>query len=205
VYRFQGLSKSPRQYRVSLVESWDKPPVSTGWITPTDNSIILDPLTATDQILNAKPTLFTPSVPSEFRCRQWLNAPEPLKLDLLRGQVVLMVFGATWSKRMGWADELAEIQLAHKLYADKGLVVIGIQHHGERLEDVEAFIAKAGLTFPVGIDNTDSETFDRYGVSYYPQCVLIGRDGKRVPDQWRSGNFLAAIRRAVLYGDEGGK
>jgi hypothetical protein len=130
-----------------------------------------------------------------------VNSP-PLEINSVRGKVVLLALSASWSKRTGWAELLAEIELAHKLYADKGLVVVGIQHHGERNEDLQTWITKAGLTFPIAIDNADGETFDRYHVEYYPRCVLIGRDGKRIPDQWQNGNFLAAIRKAVLYGDE---
>ncbi|HLW68614.1 MAG TPA: TlpA disulfide reductase family protein, partial [Gemmataceae bacterium] len=175
-------------------------PALANWITPTEKTIVLDPITVPEEILKARPGLPPATVAPELRCRHWVNSP-PQEINSLRGKVVLLAFSATWTKRMGWAEWLAEIQLAHKLYADKGLVVIGIQHHGERNEDVQAWIAKAGLTFPIGIDNANGETFDRYRVNYYPQCVLIGRDGKRIDDRWRNDNFLAAIRKAVLYGE----
>jgi peroxiredoxin len=197
-YRFPALGRNPKQYRISLSESWDDAAAPRSkWVTADQETIVIDPLTATEKYLKVKAELPSLAAAPEIRCRQWLNS-QPIKLESLRGKVVLLAFDATWSKQT--ADDLAEIQLAHQLYADKGLVVIGVHHHGERIEDVAAFAVKKKLTYPIGIDNADGETFDRYGVNYYPRCVLIGRDGKKFPVGWDDGNFLAAVRKAVLGG-----
>jgi protocatechuate 3,4-dioxygenase beta subunit len=201
-YRFQGLLRDTKEYRVCH----DVSSISHKgtWVKPAMDTIVLDPLTASAEMLKAQTSVPDMRAAPSLKCRQWVKAP-PLEIESLRGKLVLLVFNASWSKRPGWAEQLAEIQMAHRLYAEKGLAVIGIQHHGERQEDVEAMITKEGLTFPVGIDNADGETFDRYRVNYYPQYVLIGRDGKRVDERWRNGNFLAAVRKAMLYGDESGR
>ncbi|HID78861.1 MAG TPA: TlpA family protein disulfide reductase, partial [Planctomycetaceae bacterium] len=87
----------------------------------------------------------------------------------------------------------------HELFADKGVVVIGIHHNSVPLEEVRAFAQEKGLTFPIGLDNVAGETFGRYNVSALPGKMLIGPDGRVIADAIRGDNLLWKLWQVALY------
>ena len=92
--------------------------------------------------------------PEGWSVRDWSNS-EPLKLDALRGKVVLVRWwtapGCVFCE--GSAPALNEFW---KQYRDRGLVVVGFYHHKAsgplRLDDVKTQISKLGFEFPVAVD-----------------------------------------------------
>ncbi len=196
-YRFPGLNRWCH-YRVTL------DPRSSDPNAPRSDSMTLDreavtvlPLWApADKWPAEKPTAHQAA--PELACRAWLNSP-PLKLADLHGKVVLLDFWASWSAPC--AAELPQVQLAHELFAEQGLVVIGVHHHAVPLPEVLAYVKKKGLSYPVALDDAEGSTCRRYNVSAFPTKLLIGRDGK-VVGELNGADLLEAVRREVLYGAE---
>ncbi len=202
-YRFQGLS-AKRRYKVTTDGTMQKhdAPAST-WLSFSvfpvvrRKSLDVDPLTVPAG--EAKTPEDETRGTAELCAQGWINSP-PLRLSSLRGKVVLLDFWATWCGPC--VGELPQVQRAHELYADKGLVVIGVHHNSVPAERVREFVRKKGLRFPVALDDADGGTCGAYGVSAFPTKVLIGRDGNVLRAGFHD-DLLPAVRKAVLYGGEG--
>jgi peroxiredoxin len=93
--------------------------------------------------------------------------------DNIGKKVIVLNFFATWCgpcKR-----EMPELSAYYDKHRDEPFVMIGLDAD-EKEAKVEKFIAKYGVTFPVGIDD-DNAISDSYGVRSLPTTVLIGADG----------------------------
>lgn len=95
--------------------------------------------------------------------------------------------------------DLPRLQLAHELYGEKGLVIIGLHNNSVPTDKVRAFVKKWGLTFPIGLDTLSGETCGNYNVNSYPTKILIGRDGRVVATQISTAELLPILRSNVLY------
>lgn len=118
---------------------------------------------------------------------RWFNTPEPLALSGLRGRVVLLhAFQMLCPGCVTHGTPQAE--RAHRLFAERGLQVIGLhtvfEHHAAMTPvSLEAFIHEYRLSFPIAVDRpgTDGpipQTMQAYGMRGTPTHVLIGRDGR---------------------------
>ena len=113
----------------------------------------------------------------------WLNTPEnkPLRLDELRGKVVLIEFWtfACYNCR----NQLPYVKAWHEKYASQGLVVIGVHtpelEHERDPENVKKAVRDLGITFPVVLDNNFA-TWRRYKNEYWPAVYLIDTSGRIV-------------------------
>jgi len=133
----------------------------------------------------------------------WLNSP-PLTMAGLRGKVVLVDFWAyscincvrTLPYLTRWAQE----------YKDKGLVVIGV-HAPEfafekKTENVQAALARFGITYPVAQDNS-MKTWEAFHTQAWPAEYLIDRNGRIVYNHDGEGEYDAtenAIRTLLAAG-----
>lgn len=122
----------------------------------------------------------------------WINSP-PLDLKSLQGKVVLLRWWTAPQCSFCAASAPALNEL-HRLYRDKGLVVIGFYHHKspEPLDpaQVERFAKGFGFQFPVAID---------------PQWRTLKHwwlDVKERP--WTSVSFLIDRRGIIRYIHPGG-
>jgi peroxiredoxin len=114
----------------------------------------------------------------------WLNS-EPLKLQDLRGRVVLLeAFQMLCPGCVSGA--LPQAKKVTKVFGDE-VAVIGLHtvfehHEAMRETSLRAFVHEYGLTFPIGIDmhNAFSEpiTFTDYEMRGTPTTVLIDRHGR---------------------------
>lgn len=118
----------------------------------------------------------------------WLNTPEPLSLERLRGRVVMlhafqMLCPACVSRALPQAQRVAE------LFADAPLAVVGLHtvfehHQAMGIESLRAFVHEYRIRFPVGIDAPGADgqpiprTMQAYAMQGTPTTVLIDATGR---------------------------
>jgi len=108
----------------------------------------------------------------------WLNTDVPLKLEALRGQVVLLemwTFGC-----INCIRTLPYVSEWHSLYKDEGLVVIG-NHYPEfdweaDLANLRESLNRLEVDYPILQDN-DRETWSEYNNRYWPTIYVIDKQG----------------------------
>ncbi len=119
----------------------------------------------------------------EIVAKNWTNT-EPLKLEMLRGRVVLLEFWATWCKPCQETFPKL-VELYQNLRKD--LEIIALTRHymayrgtpeamEEEVELIRRTIAKHGATFPVAVAE-DEKLQTIYGANGLPTAFLIDRDG----------------------------
>jgi DNA-binding beta-propeller fold protein YncE len=119
--------------------------------------------------------LATPAV--EFPVgAEWLNTDHPLKLEELRGKVVLLDF---WTYCcINCMHVIPELRRLEERYPE--LVVIGVhsaKFENERVRDnIAAAILRYGIEHPVLVDN-DFVLWHSYGINAWPSFVLIDPAG----------------------------
>ena len=97
-----------------------------------------------------------------------------LSLSSLQGKIVVLDFWASWCGPC--RDELPHVEQVAKDYADRGVVVIGI----DRDRNEGAFtgaVSYFGLTYRQVFDGADGEVSSLYRVSGIPMSYLIDREG----------------------------
>jgi cytochrome c biogenesis protein CcmG/thiol:disulfide interchange protein DsbE len=98
----------------------------------------------------------------------------PVSLAQYAGRPVWLTFGASWC-----ADcraEAPDIEAAYQRYRDQGLAVLGV-FIDESAADVTTYAGRAGLTFPIAVDQSESVA-GRYRTLGIPTHVFIGPDGR---------------------------
>ncbi len=102
----------------------------------------------------------------------WLNS-KPLKLDELKGKVVVLEFWGTWCATcIGLIPHHNELA---KKYADKGLVFIGICH-ADGSEKMGEVARRYGIQYPIVVDR-ENATSHSYKRDSSPDFYLIDRKG----------------------------
>jgi len=112
----------------------------------------------------------------------WLNVDSPVRLDQLRGRVVLLNFWVfTCGNCTRTVPSLVELD---RRYRPEGLTLIGIHtpefppYAGEHDRgNVARALVHYGITYPNAQDN-DRRTWDRYDIQYWPSFVLIDKRGR---------------------------
>jgi thiol-disulfide isomerase/thioredoxin len=122
-----------------------------------------------------------------------------------RGNVVLVVFWATWC--LPSAVEVEGFQQVAESYRPKGFRVVGInldtlQEGGQRPETVmpgiRSFLLDHNVRWPTLINGQgDKDYAAAYGVTEIPTNVLIDRDGKVVQIDLVNKNLESVVARAV--------
>ena len=114
----------------------------------------------------------------ELAAGDWINS-EPLKLNELRGRVVLIEF---WTFGCyNCRNTLPYIKAWHDRYHDKGLTVIGV-HSPEfdeerKIENLRREVASLGIRYAVVTDN-DYQTWSAYHVKAWPTSFLLDKQGR---------------------------
>src|ERR1700722_1473288 len=108
----------------------------------------------------------------------WVNVDEPLRMDELRGRVVVLEF---WDFcRPNSLRTLPYLKAWHERYADDGLVVVSVHCPGFRAsadEDaVRAAVARLAISHPVLLD-TDFALWQEYENAGWPGRYVWGPAG----------------------------
>lgn len=120
----------------------------------------------------------SPEQPPALSVDSWHNS-EPIKLEQLKGKVVVIDFWATWSGPSERA--IPKHNELFKKYGKDGLVIIGVCSTlgGEAIAKA---IETHGITYPVCVD-LDNKTNTAYAPNGYPDYYLIDRTGNlRIAD-----------------------
>lgn len=99
-----------------------------------------------------------------------------VKLSELRGKAVLIDFWATWCPPCRAA--IPGIEKMHRMYREKGLVVLGISTDSGDWSAVKSFASEYGITYTI-LKATD-EVLASYQVRTIPMVVLVDKNGRLV-------------------------
>lgn len=161
--------------------------------TPRPPTATPRPPTATPRPPTATPA--APLAPELLNGTAWLNS-DPLTLESLRGQVVLVWF---WTYGCyNCQNTLPSVREWWHTYADQGLVIIGV-HTPELaweypLENVQQAMLQESITFPVVQDN-DWRIWRAYRNRWWPRFYLIDHNGRIVYDKIGEGGYTLTERR----------
>ncbi len=114
----------------------------------------------------------------ELAAGEWINS-EPLKLNDLRGRVVLIEF---WTFGCyNCRNTLPFVKGWDARYRAKGFTVIGV-HSPEfdeerKIEHLRRQVASLGIMYPVVTDN-DFQTWKAYSVEAWPTTFLLDKQGR---------------------------
>jgi peroxiredoxin len=97
---------------------------------------------------------------------------QSLRLSDLKGKVVLLDFWATWCHPC--REALPAIELLHREFKDKGLVVLGVDD--EDSQSQATFLDKFGYTFRSLVDPTE-QVKNLFHIAGFPTTVLIDKQG----------------------------
>lgn len=130
-------------------------------------------------LLNASSTAPMPA--PAWNNGSWLNADHPLRLEELRGRVVLLNFWVfTCYNCTNTVPSLVDFD---RKYRGQGLTIVGIHtpefppYAGEHDRgNVERALRRYGIAYPNAQDN-DSKTWNLYHIRYWPSYVLIDKQG----------------------------
>jgi thiol-disulfide isomerase/thioredoxin len=136
-----------------------------------------------------------PPAPELTGITQWLNS-EPLKLQQLRGKVVLVDF---WTYScINCANTLPYVKSWNQKYKDQGLTVIGVHTPEYPFErdtgNVKTALKRLGIIYPVAQDNQYA-TWNAYNNQYWPAFYLIDKQGQIVYTHFGEGDYAQTEAR----------
>lgn len=100
---------------------------------------------------------------------------ENMRLEDLRGQVVMLNFWASWCGPC--RQEMPHMEDIFKKYEKFGFTVLAVSVD-ENPEDANRFLDAVPVSFPILYD-TESRVSELYGVDAMPTTVMIDRDGNK--------------------------
>jgi thiol-disulfide isomerase/thioredoxin len=131
---------------------------------------------------------------------------KPVSLDALKGNVVLIVFWASWC--LPNAQEVAWLDQAYIAYRDKGFRIVGVnldtlQNGNTKLEtvlpNIRRFLVDHNIRWPNLVNGQGANDYAKaYGVTAIPTNVLVGPDGTVIHLDLSRKNLDQVIARAVV-------
>ena len=113
----------------------------------------------------------------ELACDAWFNSP-PLSLEGLRGKVVVLTFWGGFDVRGPIRDCIEELRALHDLLEDlDDVAIVCVHDSGKEPDEVGQYVKDYHIGFPLGRDAENAKTYERYGIHYIPQTVLIDKHG----------------------------
>jgi peroxiredoxin len=131
---------------------------------------------------------------------------KPVSLADLKGNVVLVVFWASWC--LPSSAEVGALDQVYNAYQGRGFRVVGInvdtlQNNGPKLEtllpNIKRFLLDNNVRWPNLINGQGINDYARaYGVTEIPSNVLIGRDGNVIHlDLSPTKNLATVVAKSV--------
>ena len=112
-----------------------------------------------------------------IKCSEWFNS-QPLSLPDLKGKVVVLTLWGGFDTSHFAMNRLVELRMMHELFGTNGdVAVIGVHDAGSEPDEIEEYLERYAITFPVGRDADPYVSFNNYGVNAIPQTVLIDKKG----------------------------
>ncbi len=120
----------------------------------------------------------------DLKIIEWLGQ-EPVKLENLRGKIVLLDFWATWC--LPCISTFPRLRDWHKKYAGNDFMIVGVTKYygivgGKRMTPLQElsflgeFKEKHKLPYPIAISEPFEDTI-KYGINKIPTTVLLDRNG----------------------------
>ena len=98
---------------------------------------------------------------------------ETFRLSELEGKVVVLNFWASWCPPCRW--EMPFFETMWNEYRDRDVVFVGVAM-SDSLEDAKGFAEESGVTYPIGLDQTN-EIVRAYEVYSLPTTFFIDKEG----------------------------
>jgi len=123
-----------------------------------------------------------------------------LRLEDLRGKVVVLNFWASWCPPC--RAEARALEAVWRKHRDLGVVLVGANIQDQDA-DARAFVEEFAITYPNGVDRGSKIAID-YGVWGLPETFIIGREGRIIYKHVGgvAGETLAGKLEKVLRGVE---
>jgi thiol-disulfide isomerase/thioredoxin len=99
---------------------------------------------------------------------------EPVRLEALRGKLVLLNFWATWCPPC--QAETPVLRDLHEAYGDRGLEIVAVAVQETSPDNVRDYAERYELGYTIAFD-ASADVFDLYRVFALPTQVFIGPDG----------------------------
>jgi peroxiredoxin len=120
---------------------------------------------------------------------------DPVSLESLRGQIVLLNFWATWCKPC--EEELPAMERLHQALSGGGFQLVAVSVDADPGPVIE-FRDRLGLGFTLLLD-ADQRVARSYQTFRFPESLLIGRDGVILeryvgPKDWDAPAYIERIR-----------
>ena len=124
---------------------------------------------------------------------------EQKTLDDYKGQYVLLNFWATWCPPC--LEEMPSMEAVYQRFKDKGFTVVAISSDEGGKTDIEPFIEKLGVTFPILMD-ADKAVSSVYGAVNLPLSFLLNPEGQVVAGSegardWASEEAISVLEELI--------
>lgn len=154
-------------------------PTETATLAPGEPSPTFTPTSLYTLTRTPIPTnaigLVTGKYPPDFTLPDAASGAQVSLSDYLGQQPVLLFFWATWCPYC--EQEVAALQSVYEANQEGGLVVLAINEN-DPLQEVLAFQAEHGITFPILLDT--GEVSLQYAASSIPHHLFVSRSGRIV-------------------------